>query len=497
MTNTYILSIDAGTTTIRGVIFDAAGQIVAKEIKKVPQISPHPGWLEQDPEIIYDTVQSTIADVLINGHISANQLASLALTNQRETTVVWDKATGHPVYNAIVWRSNQTKAIIDQYKNQIDARLIHEKTGLRLDAIFSASKIRFILDQVPDGQARGEAGELLFGTINTWLAWRLSDGEIFVTDHTNASRTLLFNIHTLTWDEELCRLFDIPQAMLPTIVANDTIVGHTNHQPLLNQNIPIAAMIGSQQAALFGQTAFDEGMVKATFGSGGFIVMNTGTKPRFSNNNLLTSVGYSLSQQTHYVLEGYILTAGDAIDWFIEQLDFLTSYQAADTAANTSQNENELYFVPAFNGLAAPYWDPNVRGAFLGLTRGSTRDDLIKAGLQAIAYQTADILTTMSQDTHLPLARLKVDGGASQSAYLLQFVADMTKTSVQRSQSLETTALGAAMIAGLNTGFFKDFATLQQLNIGGERFEPALDAKTRQQLYAGWHQAVAAAQIFK
>lgn len=497
MTQQYILSIDAGTTSVRGVIFDQAGQIVAKELKKIPQLTSKTGGLEQDANGLYDTVQTTIADVLINAHIPAQALVALALANQRETTVIWDKNTGEPVHHAIVWRSNQTQDIVATYKNQLDTQLIHEKTGLRLDPIFSASKIRFILDHIPNGQQRAEAGELLFGTVNTWLVWKLSAGHTFKTDPTNASRTLLFNIHTGTWDEELLHLFDIPKALLPPVIANDTCIGTVQDPHSYAQNVPIAAMLGSQQAALVGQAAFDDGRVKATLGSGGFIVMNTGTQPRFSSQNLLTSVGYQLGHQTHYVLEGGILTAGDAIDWFADQLDFLTQYQDADALATASTNENELYFVPAFNGLAAPYWDPNVRGAFLGLTRGSNRADLVKAGLQAIAYQTADILATMQQDTKLTIPKISVDGGASKSAYLLQFVADLTQIPVQRSQSPETTALGAAMIAGLNIGFFKDLAQLRLLNPGEEVFQPQLDRATGQHLLDGWHQAVTAAQAFE
>lgn len=497
MKKDYILSIDAGTTSIRSVIFDRQGRIITKVIKKVPQLTSEAGGLEQDANGLYDIVQTAIADVLINAHLTAKQLITIAIANQRETTIIWNKKTGQPIHHAIAWRSNQTQDIINTYKNQLDEQLIHEKTGLRLDPIFSASKIRFILDHTQNGQQRAENGELLFGTVNTWLVWKLSHGEVFKTDPTNASRTLLFNLQTGTWDDELLQLFDIPKALLPEIIANDVVIGTVQDPHSYAQGVTIAAMLGSQQAALIGQTAFDDGMVKATLGSGGFIVMNTGTKPHFSSQNLLTSVGYQLNQQTHYVLEGGILTAGDAIDWFTDQLHFLTQYQEADTLAQQSKNEDELYFIPAFNGLAAPYWDPDVRGAFLGLTRGSTRADLVKAGLQAIAYQTADILTSMRQDTQLAIPKLHVDGGATNSPYLLQFIADITQIPVQLSKNLETTALGAAMIAGLNMGIFKDMAQLKLLNSEKQTFEPNLDDETRKRLYHGWHQAVRAAQIFE
>lgn len=497
MEKDYLLTIDAGTTSVRGVLFDHQGQIVARSIKKIQQSVPHPGWLEQDPNALYDAVQTVLADTLIQGHATADNLTALAIANQRETTIIWDKQSGQPVYPAIVWRSNQTQAIIDEYKNQLDSQLIRQKTGLRLDPIFSASKIRFILDQVPDGQAKAENGDLLFGTVNTWLSWKLSGGAIFATDNTNASRTLLFNINTLDWDETLLTHFNIPRAILPRVVANDVILGDAVTGQFSGHPVPIAAMVGSQQAALIGQTAFDPGMVKATLGSGGFIVMNVGTDPKLSANHLLTSVGYSLNATTHYVLEGGILTAGDAIDWFVDKLQFLSSFQDAAEAVQKATSDNELYFVPAFSGLAAPYWDPDVRGAFLGLTRGSTKDDLVKAGLQSIAYQTADILNTMTQDTNLPIAELRVDGGATRNDYLLQFLADMAQLPVQRSQSQETTALGAAFIAGLNTGCFSDLANLRQLNKGGQIFEPQLDAQSAKRLLSGWHQAIAAAQAFE
>ncbi len=497
MSDKYILTVDAGTKSIRGIVFNHQGGIIAREIKNLPAITPQPGWVEQDPVLLFDTVQTVIADALIGAHIEADQIEALAIANQRETTIVWDKTTGQPVYNAIGWRSTQSKAIVSKLAETADRQLIRQKTGLRLDPIFSASKIRFILDHVPDGQQRAEQGELLFGTVNTWLAWQLSAGEIFSTDYTNASRTLLFNINTLQWDEELLQLFNIPRQMLPKAVANDQILGTTSSHQVLSQGIPIAAMIGSQQAALFGQTAFDLGMVKATYGTGGFIVMNAGTTPSLSMNNLLTSVGYSFKGVTNYVLEGGILTAGDAVDWFVDQLHFLDSFQDAEVAAETATSTDELYFVPAFNGLAAPYWDPDVRGAFLGLTRGSSRDDLVKAAIQSIAYQTEDILTTMAQDTNLPLAQIRVDGGASKSDYLLQFAADITHIPVQRSQSQETTALGAAFIAGLNTGYYQDFAQLRQLNTGGQVFTPTTDAQTRSRLIGGWHQAIGAAKTFK
>ncbi|MCD2256143.1 glycerol kinase GlpK [Agrilactobacillus fermenti] len=496
MTKDYILTIDAGTTSIRAVVFNHQGHIVTREVRKFEQLSPRPGWLEQDPIIIFDTVQSVLADALINGHIQPDQIDSIAIANQRETAVIWDKATGLPVHNAISWRSNQTQPLIDQLKQKVDRRIIQEKTGLRLDPIFSASKIRFILDHIPDGQQRAEKGDLLFGNINTWLAWQLSDGTIFKTDITNASRTLLFNINTQDWDPELLALFNIPREILPEVVTNDQILGETSTHQLYGRQVPIAAMIGSQQAALFGQTDFDMGSVKASFGSGGFIVMNTGTTPKFSVNNLLTSIGYTFTNKTNYVLEGGILTAGDAIDWFVDQLQFLDDFQTANTAAQQATSQNEIYFVPAFNGLAAPYWDNEVRGTFLGLTRGTTREDLVKAALQAIAYQTEDILSTLTQDTNLPITKLRVDGGASRDDYLLQFLADITQVPVQRSESRETTALGAAFIAGLNTGYFKDLAELRHLNAGGQTFEPAISSLTRSQLYSGWRQAVKAAQLF-
>ncbi|KRM87007.1 glycerol kinase GlpK [Lacticaseibacillus thailandensis] len=496
-TTKYILAIDEGTTSTRALILDHDGHVVADAQSEFTQYFPQPGWVEHNANEIWNAVLSTIANTFINSGIQPKQIAAVGITNQRETTIVWDKATGLPIYNAIVWQSRQTNAIAAQLQAEGAGDLIHEHTGLRIDAYFSATKIRWILDHVPGAQARAERGELLFGTIDTWIAWKLSGGQIHVTDYTNASRTMLFNIHTLQWDDDILRLLNIPRAMLPTVRSNSEIYGHTASYHFYGSSVPIAGMAGDQQSALFGQLALQPGMVKNTYGTGSFIVMNTGTEPVMSANNLLTTIAYGLHGQVNYALEGSVFVAGSAIQWLRDAMELVPSAPDSEQAARESTSQDEVYVVPAFTGLGAPYWDADARGAVFGLTRGTTRNDFIKATLQSLAYQSRDVVDTMSHDTHIPMPVLRVDGGAANNDYLMQFQADILGTPVERAANLETTAMGAAFLAGLAVNYWADTDELQHLAQVGRRFTPQMDANRREGLYAGWQQAVRATMMFK
>ena len=452
----YIMAIDQGTTSSRAIIFNKMGLKIGSSQKEFTQYFPQEGWVEHDANEIWNSVQSVIAGAFIESGIKPSQVAGIGITNQRETTVIWEKDTGKPIYHAIVWQSRQSSSIADKLKEDGKSEWIHKKTGLVIDAYFSATKIRWILDHVEGAQERAEKGELLFGTIDTWLVWKLTDGQSHVTDLSNASRTMLFNLTTLDWDQEILDLLNIPRQMLPKLVSNSEIYGQTQGFNFYGSEVPISGMAGDQQAALFGQMAFEAGMVKNTYGTGSFIVMNTGDKPSFSKNNLLTTVGYSLNGQVNYALEGSIFVAGSAIQWIRDGLQFIDKASDSEEAARASQNDDEVYLVPAFVGLGAPYWDQDARGAMFGLTRGTTKNDIIKATLQSIAYQVRDIIDTMHADTGIDIPVLKVDGGGTANDYLMQFQSDLLNTPIQRSKNAETTALGAAFLAGLAVGFWKD-----------------------------------------
>lgn len=452
MAESYIMAIDEGTTSTRAIIFNHAGEKVYTAQKEFPQLFPEPGWVEHDPEQIWNAVQTTVASAFINSQIRPNQISAIGITNQRETTVIWDRETGRPVYNAIVWQSRQTTALAEELKNKGYSNLIKSKTGLIIDPYFSATKIRWILDHVKNGQKRAENGELLFGTIDTWLVWKLTNGAVHVTDYTNASRTMLFNIHDLAWDEEILKILDIPKQMLPEVKSNSEIYGQTTPFEFFGGKVPIAGMAGDQQAALFGQLALSPGMVKNTYGTGSFIVMNTGTKPTSSNNNLLTTIAYKVNGKVVYALEGSVFVAGSAIQWLRDSVKLIKSSPESEQAARESTSENEVYVVPAFTGLGAPYWDAEARGAIFGITRGTTDKDLIKATLQSLAYQTRDVVDTMQHDSGIEIPALRVDGGASNNDYLMQFQADILGTKIERAATLETTGLGAAFLAGLSEG---------------------------------------------
>ena len=495
MADKYILAIDEGTTSTRAIIYDHQGRQVASAAREFPQYFPEPGWVEHKAEEIWNAVQITVSTALINSAIRPDQIAGIGISNQRETTVIWDKATGRPIYNAVVWQSRQSTALAEQLKREGYGEMIRKKTGLIIDPYFSATKIRWILDRVPGAQERAEKGELLFGTIDTWLAWKLTNGAVHVTDSTNASRTMLFNIHDLDWDQDILDLLKIPRVMLPEVKSNSEVYGETNPYQFFGGRVPISGMAGDQQAALFGQLALKPGMVKNTYGTGSFIVMNTGSE-RAESNNLLTTVGYVLNGQVTYALEGSVFVSGSAIQWLRDSMKLIKNVPDSEAAALASKDENEVYVVPAFTGLGAPYWDAEARGAVFGITRGTSDKDLVKATLQSLAYQTRDVVDTMQKDAGIKIPALRVDGGASNNAYLLQFQADLLGVKIERAKDLETTGLGVAFLAGLAVGYWDDLAGLQKIAQIGAAFEPKMGQAESDRLYAGWQRAVLATRVF-
>lgn len=492
----FIMAIDQGTTSSRAIIFNKKGEMVASYQKEFPQIFPKAGWVEHDANLIWNSVQSVIAGAFIESGVKPSQIEAIGITNQRETTVVWDKITGLPIYNAIVWQSRQTAYLADELIDAGYKELFHQKTGLVIDAYFSATKIRWILDHVEGAQERAERGELLFGTIDTWLVWKLTNGATHVTDYTNAARTMLFNINDLQWDEEILEILNIPTTMLPEVKSNSEVYGTTASFHFYGGEVPISGMAGDQQAALFGQLAFEKGMVKNTYGTGSFIIMNTGEEALISKNNLLTTIGYSINGKVNYALEGSIFVAGSAIQWLRDGLKMIESSPESERLAEKSTNNDEVYIVPAFTGLGAPYWNSDARGSVFGLTRGTTREDFVKATLQSIAYQVRDIIETMQNDSGIDIPVLKVDGGAAMNDFLLQFQADILGIEIARATNLETTALGAALLAGLAVGFWRDMDELRSLNATSQLFKPEMNNARKEQLYRGWQKAVAATQLF-
>lgn len=495
--NKYIMAIDQGTTSSRAIIYDKKGTNIAVSQLEITQYFPNEGWVEHDANDIWNSVQSVIAGVFIESGIKPHAIAGIGITNQRETTVVWDKVTGQPIYSAIVWQSRQTKDLADNLKQQGLSEMFQEKTGLIIDAYFSATKVRWILDHVEGAQKRAEAGELLFGTIDSWLVWKLTDGAAHVTDYSNAARTMLFNIHELDWDQEILDLLNIPRIILPQALPNSHVYGYTTYYHFFGSKVPISGMAGDQQAALFGQMAFQPGMVKNTYGTGSFIVMNTGEEAKISKNNLLTTIAYSINDKVYYALEGSVFVAGSSIQWLRDNLHFLETASHSEIEAKHATSDDEVYMVPAFVGLGAPFWDQDVRGAIFGLTRGTTKADIIKATLQSIAYQVRDVVDSMQEDTGIEIPLLKVDGGAANNEYLMQFQADVLNVEVQRAFDLETTALGAAFLAGLAVGYWKNIDEIQNFYEAGKLFEPEMDEDRREHLYQGWMKAVRATQVFK
>ena len=486
----YILSFDQGTTSSRAILFDKAGAIIATAQQEFTQIFPQSGWVEHDAMEIWGTQSGVARQVLEETGTRPDEVAAIGITNQRETTVVWDKNTGKPVYNAIVWQCRRTAAICDELKAKGWTERIRDKTGLIIDAYFSGTKIKWILDTVPGAQERAERGELLFGNIDTWLIWNLTRGKVHVTDYSNASRTMLFNINTLQWDEEILTELHIPRSMLPEVKPSSCVYGTTDERTFGGADIPIAGAAGDQQSALFGQACFDAGMAKNTYGTGCFMLMNTGTKPIISKNGLLTTIAWGIGDTVSYALEGSIFVAGAAIQWLRDQLRLV--YDAAETEyyAERVADTNGVYVVPAFTGLGAPYWDMYARGAIVGLSRGAKREHIVRATLESIAYQTRDVLSAMEKDSGIALKALKVDGGAAVNNFLMQFQADILDVPVQRPQVLETTALGAAYLAGLAVGFWKDTDEIKRNWAVDREFTVQMDEQRRSQCYAGWQKAV-------
>ncbi|HEO0939216.1 TPA: glycerol kinase GlpK [Streptococcus agalactiae] len=492
----YIMAIDQGTTSSRAIIFNKKGEKIASSQKEFPQIFPQAGWVEHNANQIWNSVQSVIAGAFIESSIKPGQIEAIGIINQRETTVVWDKKTGLPIYNAIVWQSRQTAPIADQLKQEGHTNMIHEKTGLVIDAYFSATKVRWILDHVPGAQERAEKGELLFGTIDTWLVWKLTDGLVHVTDYSNAARTMLYNIKELKWDDEILELLNIPKAMLPEVKSNSEVYGKTTPFHFYGGEVPISGMAGDQQAALFGQLAFEPGMVKNTYGTGSFIIMNTGEEMQLSQNNLLTTIGYGINGKVHYALEGSIFIAGSAIQWLRDGLRMIETSSESEGLAQSSTSDDEVYVVPAFTGLGAPYWDSNARGSVFGLTRGTSKEDFVKATLQSIAYQVRDVIDTMQVDSGIDIQQLRVDGGAAMNNLLMQFQADILGIDIARAKNLETTALGAAFLAGLSVGYWESMDELKELNATGQLFQATMNESRKEKLYKGWRKAVKATQVF-
>ena len=491
----FIMSLDQGTTSSRCIIFDRQGNIRSSAQKEFRQIFPQPGWVEHDAMEIWRTTLEVAKNAMEKLGAEAADIAAIGITNQRETTVLWDRETGEPVCNAIVWQCRRTSHIIDRLVAEGYGDMIRSKTGLVPDAYFSGSKIQWILDNVPGARQKAKGGKLLFGTIDTWLIWNLTGGAIHITDYTNASRTMLYNIHDLCWDKELLQLLDIPENILPEVKPSSCVYGKTEYS-LLGGEIPIAGAAGDQQCAMFGQCCFEPGQMKNTYGTGCFLLMNTGTTPVTSQNGLVTTIGIGFADQVQYALEGSIFVSGGAIQWLRDQLDVLTtakeSYQYATSVPDTAG----AYVVPAFTGLGAPYWKQHARGCVVGLTRGFARAHLIRATLESIAYQTYDICKAMEQDSGIPITELKVDGGACANDFLMQFQSDILNCKVQRPNCIETTALGAAYLAGLAVGYWESLEDIRSNWAIDRVFEPNMAEDTRGKLLSGWHKAVKCAILW-
>lgn len=497
MEKKYVLSIDQGTTSSRAILFNKKSQIIGIAQQEFPQYFPHAGWVEHDANEIWQSVMMVMTEVMKKTQVSPEEIAGIGITNQRETTIVWDKNSGKPIYNAIVWQSRQTEAICQGLKKEGLEATFKEKTGLLLDPYFSASKIAWLLENVEGARKKAERGELLFGTIDTWLIWQFTQGKTHVTDVTNASRTLLYNIHELRWDEELLAYFSIPFTLLPEVKSSSEIYGFTDKKLFSGAKIPIAGIAGDQQAALFGQACFEAGMVKNTYGTGCFLLMNTGNAPIKSNSGLLTTIAWQLGDEITYALEGSIFVTGSAIQWLRDGLKLFDEAQKSESLAMALSSNEGVYMVPAFVGLGAPYWDSGARGALFGLTRGTTIEHMARAALEAIAYQTQDVVTAMEEDSNLFLKELRADGGASVNNFLMQFQSDLLNIVIKCPYIQETTALGAAYLAGLAVNFW---STKEEITAHWQvkrSFSPKISAKERARLYQGWQQAIKATQTFK
>ena len=485
----YVMALDAGTTSNRCILFDKAGNMCSVAQKEFTQIFPQPGWVEHNANEIWATQLGVAVEAMSKVGATAEDIAAIGITNQRETTIVWDRATGEPVYNAIVWQCRRTSEFCDSLKASGYAQEIRNRTGLVVDAYFSGPKLKWILDNIPGARQRAERGELLFGTVETWLIWKLTGGRCHVTDYSNASRTMLFNIHTLTWDEEILRALDIPASLLPTVCPSSHVYGRTD-PGFFGGPIPIAGAAGDQQSALFGQTCFEPGQAKNTYGTGCFLLMNTGDKPVFSQNGLVTTVAWGLDGQVTYALEGSIFVAGAAIQWLRDEMRLIESAADSEYHAGKVSDTNGCYVVPAFTGLGAPHWDQYARGAIVGLTRGVNKNHIIRATLESIAYQTYDVLAAMEADSGIRLTNLKVDGGASGNDLLMQIQSDIIQADVSRPKCVETTALGAAYLAGLAVGFWRSKADVVRNWAIDRLFTPAISPAERDEKVRGWNRAV-------
>lgn len=490
----YIMALDLGTTSCRCIIFDKNGRICSAAQKEFTQYFPQPGWVEHDAEEIWATQTGLMYEAMSKIDITINEIAGIGITNQRETTVLWDKETGRPVHKAIVWQCRRTAGYCDELKKLGMAEFFRSKTGLVLDAYFSATKLRWLLDNAAGARERAEKGELLFGTVDSWIIWKLTGGKVHVTDYSNASRTMLFNIHTLKWDEEILGVLKIPQQILPEVKPSSHVYGYTDSK-LFGREVPIAGAGGDQQCALFGQTCFERGEVKNTYGTGGFMLMNTGTAPVNSNNGLVTTIAWGVDDKVEYALEGSIFVAGAAVQWLRDELGLIRDAAESEVLAKSVPDANGCYVVPAFVGLGAPYWDQHARGAIVGLTRGVNRKHIVRATLESIAYQVNDVLMAMQEDSGMPITSLRVDGGACDNDFLMQFQADILNTSVVRPYCIETTAMGAAYLAGLAVGYWRSKEEILANHVIAAEFKPQMGQAKRESLLQGWHNAVKAASV--
>ncbi|MEU6035051.1 glycerol kinase GlpK [Actinomadura sp. NPDC047616] len=486
----YVLAFDSGTTSIRAILFDRAGRVIAIAQQEFPQLYPRPGWVEHNPLDIWNTQITVAKQALAEAGASAEEVAAIGVTNQRETTVVWDRDNGAPVMNAIVWQDRRTSGYCDDLKARGLQDHVRSATGLVIDSYFSATKIKWILDHVPGARERARRGELLFGTIDSWLVWNLTEGRSHVTDYSNASRTMMFDINRLDWDDRLLEEFGIPRAMLPEVRPTSQVYGHTGESLFFGTRIPVAAVVGDQQGSLFGQACFAEGQVKATYGTGASLLMNTGDKPVMSSSGLLTTIAWGLDDRVEYALEGLIFVSAASVKWLRDELRLVHDSEDTEYAARRVPDTMGVYFVPAFVGLAAPYWDAYARGAILGLTHGVTRNHIIRATLEAIAYQIRDVIGCMKDDSGITPHELRVDGGAACNNFLMQFQADILGVPALRPTVTESSSRGAAFLAGLATGFWRDQRELMDSFELERRFEPSMDQETSDRLYAGWKKAV-------
>ncbi|WEG13814.1 glycerol kinase GlpK [Pullulanibacillus sp. KACC 23026] len=497
MEKKYILAIDQGTTSSRAIIFNEKAEIVKIAQKEFTQYFPKPGWVEHDANEIWSSVLAVIAEALSTSGINAKEIAGIGITNQRETAVVWDKNTSQPVYHALVWQSRQTSGICEALKAAGHEELIRDKTGLLIDPYFSGTKVKWILDHVEGAREKAEKGDLLFGTVDSWLIWKLSGGKAHVTDYSNASRTLMYNIYKLEWDEELLDILTVPKAMLPEVKPSSEVYAHTIDYHFFGEEVPIAGVAGDQQAALFGQACFEEGMAKNTYGTGCFMLMNTGEKAVKSKNGLLTTLAWGLNGKVEYALEGSIFVAGSAIQWLRDGLKLIDNAPESEDYATKVESTDGVYVVPAFVGLGTPYWESDVRGAVFGLTRGTSKEHFVRATLESLAYQTKDVLDAMEADSGIELKTLRVDGGASLNNFLMQFQSDLLNVPVERPIISETTALGAAYLAGLAVGFWKSRDDITNNWAVDRSFDVTMSEEDRDSLYCGWKKAVKATIAFK